>query len=934
MKLFSEKVSPTLTNSPLNILQVKDYEEVFFGVYEIEINETKYPVEKISEHNGNPVVSVPVTLRGEKKMFPFVLSKGKFEILFNENNTLDSDDTFVSTPLITESVVSDPIDIFVEDVETLPKVDNNKKKILSQIKRAKREASEYASKIKKQKIDEANVVIDSKKKALDKMIEEARSSLVDEFISISNKIKVEFIDESDNRFGEIKETIDNKIIDLSNSLSDGLKNEFSNSAIQLESKVKELVGAIHLAIKPKINKEFEDLSNLLDKKVKNVSNKIDEKVQNIEKSIEHVEINLDSKFSSKVDSIIESNVELNNKINKGVNKALSRVGNVDKHIEELVEDFNSKISNAEKNILEYYTDKIELLEKNAFDFNENTRKFFVESIEESRNNLIQEIRKLKDSKPIEYIIESKDENIKIKSDDLLKDLDKKINKKIDDEVTRLRKYISVYGGGGGTVAMQFADGGTMNGNLTVVGTISASQYLGIPIYTDTDTLSTVTGRGNTTTDSITVGGVTVLGGLTADRIFTNNLEALSANITVLDIKQYELSGFNVQGDATIQGSVSASGNIAASSMTISGNPVATVVDPVRTTLTGNGILSTFAINGANNIVNPSALIVAIDGALQEPVVDYTVSGESITFTEPLDSGAKAVVISPTNTLQVSQNIPADGSVTSAKLDTNLTVAENLSIPNQSTNNLTGALNQNTLLQSGNKYRMMTRSSAQNSGVGSSSDAYLVVGMGCQITNNNGTTASSYTYESIASHAAYSGASMKSNMDLEAYFHGVMLRVEANENWVMRINFGVGTATRVPPLAGVVAATARQWGVEIYYDTINNDFKLRMYWYDTSINYGTPITIPALTAANWQGFVYSIRMRQTSTGLLEFYISTPNGLGEGAGDIPSTPLTSMQATWTNVSYGGRHINFEVAAATAAAPSTQVRIHASTMHCAYK
>lgn len=57
MKLFSEKVKPTLTNSSFNIIQVEAFEEIFFGVYEIEINKTKYPVEKISEHNGNPVVS-------------------------------------------------------------------------------------------------------------------------------------------------------------------------------------------------------------------------------------------------------------------------------------------------------------------------------------------------------------------------------------------------------------------------------------------------------------------------------------------------------------------------------------------------------------------------------------------------------------------------------------------------------------------------------------------------------------------------------------------------------------------------------------------------------------------------------------------------------------------------------------------------------------
>lgn len=42
----------------------------------------------------------------------------------------------------------------------------------------------------------------------------------------------------------------------------------------------------------------------------------------------------------------------------------------------------------------------------------------------------------------------------------------------------LKRYIEL-SSGGGSVAQQFAGGGTMNGSLTVTGTISASQYLGI-----------------------------------------------------------------------------------------------------------------------------------------------------------------------------------------------------------------------------------------------------------------------------------------------------------------------------------------------------------------------------------------------------------------------------------------------------------------------
>lgn len=112
---------------------------------------------------------------------------------------------------------------------------------------------------------------------------------------------------------------------------------------------------------------------------------------------------------------------------------------------------------------------------------------------------------------------------------------------------------------------------------------------------------------------------------------------------------------------------------------ISGQQIATVIDPVRTTVIGDGLISGFSISGANNLVNPSALLVAVDGALQEPAVDYIVSSGQITFTSPLPLGSKAVVISPVNSLQVSQMIPADGSVTSSKLDNSLFLGGSLQV---------------------------------------------------------------------------------------------------------------------------------------------------------------------------------------------------------------------------------------------------------------
>jgi hypothetical protein len=152
-----------------------------------------------------------------------------------------------------------------------------------------------------------------------------------------------------------------------------------------------------------------------------------------------------------------------------------------------------------------------------------------------------------------------------------------------------------------------------------------------------------------------------------------------------------LSGTNT-GDQDLSGLVPYSGatasvdlgsqSLSAGTITSNGDTVATVVDPARTTLSGDGITTVFAINGASGIVNPSALIVAIDGVLQEPVADYTVSSGNITFSEPVPNGSKAVVISPTNTIQVANVIPSDGSVTSEKLASDIEISGQLTAPNQ------------------------------------------------------------------------------------------------------------------------------------------------------------------------------------------------------------------------------------------------------------
>jgi hypothetical protein len=92
-------------------------------------------------------------------------------------------------------------------------------------------------------------------------------------------------------------------------------------------------------------------------------------------------------------------------------------------------------------------------------------------------------------------------------------------------------------------------------------------------------------------------------------------------------------------------------------------------NPVKTSLTGNGTTTTFAINGANSI-NANNYRVDIDGVLQEPLSDYTINGSNIVFNPAPPNGSKVTVVS-NNLVRAYDIVPSDGSVTTAKLITEI-----------------------------------------------------------------------------------------------------------------------------------------------------------------------------------------------------------------------------------------------------------------------
>lgn len=1067
MRLFSEEVDYTSSSSPLNILQVENFEEIFFGVYEVEINGKKYAAERVSDKDGNPVVSVIVEHNKQSSEYPFLLLKGKQEIFFNENieSTAlleSSNDSYEDEEEIVEFInESTPIEI--DEV-----FDTKKQQVIEEITKIKKDATEKSLKIlEKNKLKKIQAIRNEsikKKKSLEKFLESSRQSLVDEFIRISKNIKDEITDNNDYRFDEIKEGIDLKIQDIANELNESLKNDLRDSSNLMNKSIKQLVKELYdKNVNVRLNEKLNEITLDVSKQISVINQNLDKKLDT------KVEKSLLENINKEIDAIRDSNIVLNDTIKRGVQKALSRVGNIDKKIIDISESLNTKIAETENEITGYFNEKMNLIKEETLDITDDARKYFQNLIQESRDNLLTEIRRLKNEKPVEYVIESKNNEKIVKDwDTIEKEWNKKIHDKFENYKTDLRKYVAVYASGGGTNATQYQDGGTMYGNLTVTGAISASQYLGLSIPSggsgaylplsggnvtgdvsisgllsanriqmnttaglpasegqltwndqdgtlniglkggnvtlqvgqeqvarvvnktganlfeseyrairirstaeggtqgqrlavvlaqanndpnSVDTLGLVTEdiavnqegyvttsglvrninttgtlQGETWSDGdvlylspFTAGRLTNIkpqapnhtvimgfvvykhqnqgtiyvkvdngyeinelhnvkidnlsGGdvltydstqsvwrntntlsinsLSAERIFTTQLDALSANITVVDIKQYELSGFNVTGDVTINGSVSAQ-SISAGNIFSNGNRVATVVDPVRTTLTGNGVLSSFAIAGTGSLTNPSALIVAIDGALQEPSVDYTVANGNITFTDPLANGAKAVVIAPTNSLQVGVLTPSDGTVTSAKLAPNLTLTNatlggtvSFTGTDRPTSAATGSpaatslmtrndVGMESFFNLGQVFRPHPTPAFATSGTGSvagtiAGDRWISLGSG---TANNGWGRATIA-RGVTTIPSFSGAGINFTKPLGISIILFLAVASAADNgYVFRLRFG---SDNTPTPDGSDPANYRSFGIEIKPRGTTNDWRLYAH-NGTSVTY--------------------------------------------------------------------------------------------------
>ena len=111
--MFNEKVKVIPSGHDLNFLTVENFQEIFFDVFEITINNNTFIAEKVSEYKGMSVVIIPITHLNKKYDASFVLKEGAFEVLFNPK-TLTYTGEVSTEPVVVEEIIQD----IIEDEDT------------------------------------------------------------------------------------------------------------------------------------------------------------------------------------------------------------------------------------------------------------------------------------------------------------------------------------------------------------------------------------------------------------------------------------------------------------------------------------------------------------------------------------------------------------------------------------------------------------------------------------------------------------------------------------------------------------------------------------------------------------------------------------------------------------------------------------------------
>lgn len=595
VKIFDNTLEYIPADKGLNYIICSEFNEVFFGVYQITINGVKFIGEGVDSIKGTPVVKIPVVIEGKEHATLFALKSNPDEtgVVININSLSDGRQIVLDEKKAVEEIAEE-IDIELID-EAVEEPTNNVESISVNIERYKQDALRVISENFKEKKAKLENLQDTLKEFIAENVNEIKQSTL---VNLDD-FKADVLNSVETIVESNKIDTDSSIAEI-NALKENISVLVNGYITDLEFTSSEKVAALD-ELREQVTFEVSTQLNDFESKVSAYKQYTEDEFKKLENYIIESEKNLAAQNESGLEAskvILDSVVEKTANIEKFVASKVTAIqsftdkkaASIAKILEKKLSEFDSKTKIVDE--------KVDLIEKTLSEkvvdyigeftaaVNEkfsgiDTIKADIESAGETQTSKIQQI-----GEQLIEAVEAKVKNVNlvaVKKEDLTS-LKKQLEERINTESANLKKYVAGYGGGG-AVAQQLAAGGTINGTLNIArgqilsgGIDLADIFTGgggsgyqTLTFTESSAQLTISPNGNTVSLSALSGGgggtatgayLPLSGGtVTGTTIFTGTLsatliEAISANFTVIDIKQYELSGFNVEGNVTVSGIIS------------------------------------------------------------------------------------------------------------------------------------------------------------------------------------------------------------------------------------------------------------------------------------------------------------------------------------------------------------------------------------------
>lgn len=573
-----------------NTLWVEGFDEIYFDVYEFNLNGNKVLAEKIDTLGDHPVVRIPFTeVHGNKIKADFVLKIGTqsnpeiiseeavedepvmiegrntlfvdsyeetffgvYEFEINGNRVIAEEvDVVGSYPVVKIPVVrstGDQVEVeFILRQGSEDSILENSKAVLTEDSMSVIKEEDLKAKLHEEtktlieqsgatdinisyRIDKEEIIEEIKtdsKAALEKLREETKT-IVDDVERIRDSIFIEFASNSDTyRAKESK-----KLKQFVDKKVEELRETNTVLAEKVERETRNSLESTYGSFIKKLRESQQEL-----KERKKEHQKIASTINVLEKT----QIELRDEVNVNKREILEAT----EKSEKSVNKALSRLGTVKKELTDSKAEFDTikdalahSIMLAEERVKEYYHEKIEQIENTIFD---NVRRDeILNVVRESKAKILTELSDTSDIKEQLRIIAA-EEYDPITGKEFQRKLKDSIDEKFSLEMGNIRRMMELYAGGG-TNAVQFTNGGTMTGDLNVTTNILSAGTNLLDIFTGDDGVGDLSGSGTAGTiaiwnDTLALGNsvitesdghVTIAGDISGESARFTTISALTA----------------------------------------------------------------------------------------------------------------------------------------------------------------------------------------------------------------------------------------------------------------------------------------------------------------------------------------------------------------------------------------------------------------------